>query len=213
MIADGRPIQTDLIVRPIEAEPRFPDRLLLPLRFDAGLLAHDLGRLPADAWVRHAVRGNYDGDWSVIPLRSPAGATHPVRMIYPDPTARSFVATPLLQRCHYIRQVLDGFHCPLRVVRLMRLTPGSSIKEHTDPDLSFEDGMVRIHIPVTSNADVEFRLNKSRIIMEAGDAWYLRLSGPHSVANRGSTDRVHLVIDADVNAWVAALFDSAMLQR
>jgi hypothetical protein len=146
-------------------------------------------------------------------LRSPAGATHPVRMIYADPTARSFVATPLLQRCHYIRQVLDGFHCPLRVVRLMRLTPGSRIKEHTDPDLSFEGGMVRIHIPVTSNADVEFRLNKSRIIMEAGDAWYLRLSGPHSVANCGSTDRVHLVIYADVNAWVAALFESAMRQR
>ena len=95
----------------------------------------------------------------------------------------------------------------------MRLTPGSRIKEHTDLDLSFEDGMVRIHIPVTSNADVEFRLNNSRIVMEAGDAWYLRLSDPHSVENRGSTDRVHLVVDADINGWVEALFESAVRRR
>jgi len=30
----------------------------------------------------------------------------------------------------------------------MRLTPGSVIKEHHDNDLSFEQGLVRIHIPV-----------------------------------------------------------------
>jgi hypothetical protein len=192
--------------------PRFPDRLRLPLTFDRELLARDLGRLSAGGWIRHAVRQNYDGDWSVIPLRCPAGATHPLRMIYPDPAARSFVDTPLLQACDYFRHVLDGLHCPLRTVRLMRLAPGSLIKEHTDLALSFEDGMVRIHIPVTTNDGVEFQLNKSRIVMEAGDAWYLRLTDPHSVANRGSTERVHLVVDADVNAWVEALLESAVRQ-
>jgi hypothetical protein len=40
-------------------------------------------------------------------------------------------------------------------------------------------------------------------MLEAGSAWYLRLSDPHSVANRGTTDRVHMVIDAEVNHWVA----------
>ena len=92
----------------------------------------------------------------------------------------------------------------------MRLTPGSVIKEHADPDLAFEDGTVRIHIPVTTNPDVEFYLNGSRAVLEAGSAWYLRLSEPHRVANRGRTDRVHMVIDAHVNAWVEALFESAM---
>jgi len=32
---------------------------------------------------------------------------------------------------------------------------------------------------------------------------------PHSVANRGAADRVHLVIDAAVNDWVGALFARA----
>jgi hypothetical protein len=45
--------------------------------------------------------------------------------------------------------------------------------------------------------------------MAAGSSWYLRLSDPHSVANRGLTDRVHLVIDAVVNDWIGALFERA----
>jgi hypothetical protein len=94
-------------------------------------------------------------------------------------------------------------------VRLLRLTPGSVIKEHHDNDLSFEQGMVRIHIPVTTNDSVDFRLNGTRCVMAAGSSWYLRLSDPHSVANRGASDRVHLVIDAVVNDWVAALFERA----
>jgi hypothetical protein len=92
----------------------------------------------------------------------------------------------------------------------MRLTPGSRIKEHRDHDLSFEDGTVRIHVPVITNPEVDFRLNGLRCPMPAGSAWYLRLSDPHSVANLGTGDRVHLVIDATVNDWVAALFARAL---
>ena len=91
----------------------------------------------------------------------------------------------------------------------MRLAPGSIIKEHHDNDLSFEQGMVRIHIPVVTNDGVDFRLNGLRCVMAAGSSWYLRLSDPHSVANRGTADRVHLVIDAAVNDWVAGLFERA----
>jgi hypothetical protein len=105
--------------------------------------------------------------------------------------------------------VLAAFACPLQAVRLMRLAPGSVIKEHHDHDLSFEQGMVRIHIPVVTNERVDFRLNGARVAMPAGSSWYLRLSDPHSVANRGADDRVHLVIDAGVNDWVAALFERA----
>jgi hypothetical protein len=36
----------------------------------------------------------------------------------------------------------------------------------------------------------------------AGSAWYLRLSDLHSVANRRTTDRVHLVIDCSANDWL-----------
>src|SRR5260370_34024085 len=144
---------------------RFPDRLRLPLGFDPDRLANDLRSLAGVEWIDHFVKQNYDGNWSVIPLRSKAGARHPIMMIASDPTATVFEDTPILQGCPYFREVLASFECPLRTVRLMRLTPGSAIKEPEDLDLSFEDGTVRIHVPVATNADVEFYLNRSRIVM------------------------------------------------
>jgi len=188
---------------------QLPDRLRLPFTFDAGLLAGDLAALGTVGWIDHYVRQNYDGDWSVIPLRGKAGATHPVMMIYADPTCREFADTPLLAACPYFREVLARFAAPLRAVRLMRLTAGSVIKEHRDPDLSFEDGTVRIHVPVVTNADVAFYLNGSRVALDAGSCWYLRLSDPHTVTNGGAADRVHMVIDAEVNDWVRRIFAAA----
>ena len=191
---------------------KYPDRLRLPFDFDAARLADDMERLSSTAWTRHFVRANYDGDWSVIPLRAPAGETHPVRMIGAPHTCRDFADTHILERCPYIREILAEFQCPLRGVRLMRLTPGSVIKEHEDFVLSFEEGQVRLHVPVITNDGVDFRLNGERVVLTAGSCWYLRLSDRHSVANRGTTDRVHLVIDAEVNDWVGRLLAAASTQ-
>ncbi len=187
----------------------FPDRLRLPLSFDPALLARDLAALSATPWTRHFVHDNYDGDWSAIPLRSAEGETHPIRMIGPHPGAKRFVDTPLLDACPYFRQVLATFACEIRGARLMRLTPGSVIKEHDDPYLSAEDGRLRLHIPVLTNPDVDFQLSRRRIDMPAGSVWYLRLTDPHRVANRVATDRVHLVFDAEVNPWLTGQLRAA----
>jgi hypothetical protein len=180
-----------------------PDRLRLPLAFNPDRLAHDMRTVESSGWIAHFVPQNYEGEWSIIPLRAKAGATHPIMMISSDPTCRDYADTPMLAACPYFREVLHAFEAPLRSVRLMRLGPGSVIKEHTDLELSFEEGTVRIHVPVATNPEVEFFLNRERVILEAGSAWYLRLSDPHSVVNRGTSERVHMVIDAEVNHWVA----------
>jgi hypothetical protein len=164
---------------------RFPDRLRLPLDFEPSRLAADLANFSKAAWIEHFVKQNYDGDWGVIALRGPAGARHPIQTIYSDPNCTDFADTPMLVGSPNFRAVLAAFACPLQAVRLMRLTPGSVIKEHRDNDLSFEQGQVRIHIPVVTNAHVDFRLNGERCVMAAASSWYLRLADPHSVANRG----------------------------
>ena len=189
----------------------FPDRLKLPLAFDAERLAGDLAALSGTPWTAHFVPQNYDGDWSVIALRAAKGAAamHPVRLIYSDPTATEFEDTPFMDACPYFREVASAFGAEPRTVRLMRLTPGSLIKEHDDGDLSAEDGTVRIHAPITSNPDVVFEVNRRAVVMAPGEAWYLRLSDPHRVANRGATDRVHLVIDLPMNPALQALLERA----
>lgn len=185
-----------------------PDRVRLPLSFDPDRLRTDLDAVNRD-WIDHLVKQNYEGNWSVLPLRHTKGATHPVMMIYSDPTATEFVDGPLLGLTPYFREVLAAFKCPLTVVRLMRLTPGSVIKPHFDHDLAAEHGVARIHIPITTNPDVEFLLNGTPVTMAPGEAWYLRLMDTHSVANRGSSDRVHLVIDAIVDDGLSEMLESA----
>lgn len=185
------------------------DRVKLPLNFDAQLLQEDIARFKTNDWIEHFVKQNYEGDWSVIPLRGPTGATHPVMMIYSDPTCKDFSDTPYLQELDYIPSVLNEFKCPLLAVRLMKLSPDSQIKEHTDHDLAFENGVVRIHIPIQTNNHVEFLLNGEAVDFNAGDCWYLKLNDPHSVNNIGNTDRIHLVIDALVNDWLSQLLHQA----
>lgn len=192
-----------------QTEAIFFDSVRLPFEFDAIRLGSDLERLANHAWIDHLVRQNYEGDWSVIPLRMPAGATHPVMMIYADPCATRFEDAPALGHAAYLKEVLAYFRCPLQTARLMRLTPGSLIREHRDHDLAAEWGMARIHVPLTTNADVDFRLNGQRVTMAPGEVWYLRLSDPHSVVNRGTTDRVHLVIDCVVDDWLVDQFRSS----
>jgi len=184
--------------------PSLPDRIQLPFCFDPAALRQDLAALGSTDWISHFVTQNYTGDWSVLPLRGKAGATHPVMMIYSDPGCTDFADTPFLEVCPYYKEVLARLECPLQSVRLMRLTPGSVIKEHRDHDLAAETGNVRLHLPITTSPDVDFFLNGTRAIMLPGELWYLRLADPHSVVNRGDTDRVHLVIDAMMNPWLEA---------
>lgn len=189
----------------------FPDRLKLPVAFDPAGLAADLAALAAAPWTPHFVEQNFEGDWSVIALRAPKGTAHqhPIRQIYSDPSVTEYEDTPLMDACPHLRAAAAAFG-PAHAVRLMRLTPGSVIKEHADHDLAVEDGMTRIHVPVVTNPGVVFEVNRRRVDMARGEAWYLRLADPHRVANHGTTDRIHLVIDAPLNPTLEALMRQAM---
>jgi hypothetical protein len=182
-----------------------PDRLKLPVMFDSVRLAEDLTRLSPEDWIAHFLEDRYTGNWDVIPLRGPAGAQHPVLMIVATPGATTFEDAPALAHCPYFRDVIDSFQAEVRGVRLLRLTPGSVLLEHTDHENTGDDGILRIHVPVVTNPDVVFLLNGIQVSMEAGSAWYLRLSDPHSVTNGGATDRVHMLIDTVLNDRTAAM--------
>jgi mannose-6-phosphate isomerase-like protein (cupin superfamily) len=188
---------------------KLPDRIKLPFVFDAYVLAAEVEALLLNEWTAHFVPQHYAGDWSVLPLRAPAGAEHPISQITSPPDCKDWVDTEWLKHCPVISDVLARFETPLGAVRLMRLGPGSQIHEHQDHDLSAEYGMARMHIPISSNADVSFRVNYQPVEMNPGECWYLRLSDPHSVDNRGATARIHLVIDAEVNDWLAQTLQHA----
>jgi hypothetical protein len=185
-----------------------PDRVQLPLSFDADALAAEVEALPSDAWVPHYNRSVYEGEWGGVALRSVGGRP---AQIYPDPAAAEpFADTELLGRLPALASALAQFHCPLQAARLLALAPGAVIKEHTDYMLGWEDGEVRVHVPVITSPKVEFMHVGERVEMEPGTAWYLNFSLPHSVANRSERDRIHLVIDCVVDEWLQELMREAI---
>jgi hypothetical protein len=162
-----------------------------------------VARLDPGDWVPHFNSGVYDGDWSGVALRSVGGAPD---QIYPDPTAQGrFAPTEILARCPRLAGAIGCFECELQAARLLRLGPGARIREHRDYKLGYDDGEVRLHVPVTTNPGVEFRLQGRCVGMAPGEAWYLDLNLPHSVTNEGADARVHLVVDCEVNGWLEAM--------
>ena len=180
-----------------------PIALRMPFRFDAVALAADVRSVGETEWRRHFNTQYYVGDWSGVALRSTGGPAK----LFPDPHAEfsAFADTEVLERCPNVKRVLATFECPVRSVRFLRLGPGSEIREHCDYELGFEDGAVRMHVPVVSGPGVEFVLADEEILMLPGECWYLNVNHMHRVKNSGPHTRVHLIIDCLVDDWLREL--------
>jgi hypothetical protein len=179
-----------------------PSAIRLPFRFDPDRLQADLARIPETAWLGHFNRRIYEGDWSVVPLRAVRDSPIPAFSL---PDAENLEDMPLLQNCSYFREVLASFRCPLLSVRLLRLGAGAVIKEHCDPLLSVDHDEVRIHVVVATNPEVECRIDGVSRHWAAGECWYGDFTKPHSFANRGTTERMHIVLDCKLDDWLRSL--------
>lgn len=176
--------------------------------FDAEKMKQELNTLETGLWRDHYNRNNYEGSWSTIQLRSVNGQLDNNTAIQSSALQgdHTFKDTPLLDHCPYIKEVIGFFKMEKTAVRLMKLDAGAVIKPHSDHCLNFEEGEVRIHIPVITDTQVKFFLEEEQIPMQEGSCWYLNLSLQHSVNNESNTDRVHLVIDGIVNDWLKEYF-------
>lgn len=178
----------------------------LPFTFDPTQLSADLERCLRAEWPAHFNQRDYSGAWTSISLRSASGRPDDIASV---PGAAGYRDTPLLDECPYLRQVADAFDCEKETIRLLRLGAGSVIHEHRDPGAGYGDGFFRLHIPITTNTETAFVVDGHELVMQPGECWYADFSRPHSVANRGSTDRVHLVIDGLRNEWSDDVFRRA----
>jgi len=189
----------------LEETRRTLRHLRLPIACDLEALRADLAAVAPAGWHPHFNREYYSGEWSGLALRAQPHGRSP---LYADPTRDDFADTAIMRACSYVPTLLAQFHCPIESVRFLKLAPGAEIREHRDYGLRFEDGKLRFHIPVHTNPDVEFVLGGESLRLAAGECWYLNFDLGHALANRGTSDRVHLVIDARVNAWAMQLFES-----
>jgi len=182
------------------------DLFALPLELDEQKLTADLITCLNAQWKEHFNTRDYSGSWTAIALRSQSGNAQD---IVANNSELPFVNTSLLEECSYFRSVLDQLHCEKETVRLLRLEPGSVIKEHRDMGLAYRFGVFRIHIPIVTEAAVAFIVGGKNIPMKKGECWYADFDLPHSVRNDSGRERIHLVIDGKRNAWTDEWFKSA----
>ncbi len=94
-------------------------------------------------------------------------------------------------------------------VMLAKMPPGASILPHID-DQPAAKWPHKIHVPLTTNADVVCFFGDDEHHFPAGEAVEVNNLGPHWVCNNGVTDRIHLIFeyyDADQPDpdWLAPL--------
>jgi hypothetical protein len=174
----------------------------LPLSFDAALLKRDLEAVEAArlAFVPHY--GEYhDGGWSAIGLVGQGGDPRNLRAGNGE-----YLETEALAVAPYFGYIIREIRCEKQRVRLMSLAPGAQIFEHYDREESLDAGVVRLHIPIVTNSDIDFYLGRQRQYWRVGELWYGDFSFPHWLRNRGEERRVHMVLDCVVNEDLLSLF-------
>jgi hypothetical protein len=101
----------------------------------------------------------------------------------------------------------------------MRLRAGGGeLTRHadiTDRQAGVRDGrIIRLHIPIVTNPQVLFSAWTARgerldVRFPVGALCYLDQRKPHTAINPGSTDRIHLVVDAFAHEELRALIRDA----
>jgi len=176
----------------------------LPFQFDPIKLKQDLDICFNYNFLQNYISDNYNGKNYILPLRSIDGKLNSSAAL-PDQQDR-YKDTIVMEKCHYFRESISLFLCNKEAIRLMNLPPEAKVNTHVDDFCGYEDGLFRVHIPITTNDDVYFILDDKRIVMEPGQVWYTNVNLPHSVANKGKTNRIHLVMDCIRNEWSDELF-------
>ena len=156
----------------------------LPLRFDSGRLSEEVRALPAEAWVPHPQ--NFEGN-DYVPLVTPSG-------MISNGFAGPMAATPFLDLCPYLSEVMATLDCVWGRARLMGLVPGATVPPHVDTNYYWRTH-VRVHIPIVTNPDVRFTCGEETVHMAVGECWVFDTFRRHTVVNGGAEKRIHLVAD------------------
>lgn len=109
--------------------------------------------------------------------------------------------TDFVERHPDVRKVLNYFKCHISMAVYYSMLPGTILHPHRDLSATLELGRLRFHMPIETNPGVNFMVSKKRVPMKVGELWAVNTSYLHAVENLGTSERIHLVVEVDVNDW------------
>ena len=182
-------------------------KLLVILPFEQDEIDRELSSITDEKWVKHVNHNVYQGDWSVVPLRTLKRnkEAHPILQSYQIEGSGDWVDLPILQLLPNVRAMLSTLGLSFQAIRLMKLASGAQIFSHKDQGLCIENGEARLHIPLQTNTHLEFISHGKLLDMQVGELWYVNADQQHSVTNKGRQDRINLVVDCLVDDKLMAL--------
>ncbi len=157
----------------------------LPVSFDAAALAAEVGAIEESAWRPHPQ--GYPGN-DALTLVTTGGDPDS------DAVGGPMRATPHLERCPYLQQVLSSIGATWGRTRLMRLSGQAEVTPHVDVNYYWRE-RVRVHVPIVTQPTVRFTCGDATINMRAGECWLFDTWRMHNVVNDHVLPRIHLVAD------------------
>lgn len=127
-----------------------------------------------DIWLRFAGKPE-EYDKPHFPIWYPAEGVLPVRQIILAMMARA-------QATH-----LGG-------VLITRIPPGGRINPHADHGWHPEFYNCKFYLPLATNDACTFRVEDEKVVMQAGDIWWLDNTVEHEIINEGDTERITLIV-------------------
>lgn len=160
---------------------------------------HVLGQLPFDRFYERYSRG----DWRSISLLNRDGDTFNGQLYEFEGPGRW---TAYADRVPYIKRVVQTHfsQSDLKSVRVFCAVNGGMIVPHRDY-LEFENGFVRLHLPIQTTHKSVSTEGSEAFHMEVGEVWFLNARRTHAAVNYAHLPRYHLVLDFSHEATVDRL--------
>lgn len=159
-----------------------------PFRFDVERLKQEATQFSAEEWFSHPIE--IAGDSSVILIS--VGGTLNDDFAISGPMA----PTSLLERCPYLKQILQAFAIPLSRCRLIKFSDATAIETPPYADCYYHwFRRTPIYIPIVTHPTVQFWFNEKPIHLEAGEAWLFKNIQGCQMTNDSEEDCIHLVIE------------------
>lgn len=173
----------------------------LQLYYDVEKLSEELENVAGAYMPRWGV----DMNWTAIPLRNATGSSLQDGIEINNTIKKNGMLpctnTHFLQELPYMASILDEiadkFDTEIGLVRISKVPAYSTITRHQDGRaFDLDKGSIsRLHIPIITASDAIFEVGACSYNLIPGTLYYVNVSKPHAVYNKGPHDRIHLIID------------------
>lgn len=151
--------------------------------------------------IKNCISGLSVQDWQFNPLRQKTfradhGRTESIILIWGKSNQKVSTSKELNDAVYDVGVKIKNYYgnnSLITTLMLVKLFGNSEIPEHNDGGILTE--IHRCHLPIITNENCEFYINKKKFFFEEGKVIEFNNVMQHSVINNSNVDRVHLICD------------------